>query len=92
MRFIKAARENNRCVAFEASCAGGIPIISAIRTGLTANRIQAIYGILNGTCNYILSKMTRENEDFPAALAQAQQKGYAEADPTLDIKRHRHGT
>lgn len=81
----KAARENNRCVAFEASCAGGIPIISAIRTGLAANRIQAIYGIVNGTCNYILSKMTAENEDFPTALAQAQQKGYAETDPTLDI-------
>jgi homoserine dehydrogenase len=81
----KAAHENKRCIAFEASCAGGIPIISAVRTGLTANRIQAIYGILNGTCNYILSKMTAENEDFPAALAQAQQRGYAEADPTLDI-------
>lgn len=81
----KAAKENNRCVAFEASCAGGIPIISAIRTGLAANRIQAIYGIVNGTCNYILSKMTAENEDFPTSLAQAQQKGYAEADPTLDI-------
>ena len=81
----KAAKENNRCVAFEGSCAGGIPIISAIRTGLAANRIQAIYGIVNGTCNYILSKMTSENEDFPTALAQAQQKGYAETDPTLDI-------
>jgi homoserine dehydrogenase len=81
----KTARENKRCIAFEASCAGGIPIIAAVRTGLTANRVQAIYGILNGTCNYILSKMTSQNEDFPDALRQAQQKGYAEADPSLDI-------
>jgi homoserine dehydrogenase len=80
-----AARAANRCIAFEASCAGGIPIISAIRTGLAANRIDAIYGILNGTCNYILSNMTGRDEDFPTALAQAQAKGYAEADPTLDI-------
>ena len=80
-----AARAAGRCIAFEASCAGGIPIIAAIRTGLAANRIEAIYGILNGTCNYILSSMSAEDEDFPAALAQAQEKGYAEADPTLDI-------
>ncbi|MHC5060654.1 MAG: homoserine dehydrogenase [Planctomycetota bacterium] len=80
-----AARAADRCIAFEASCAGGIPIIAAIRTGLAANRIEAIYGILNGTCNYILSSMSAEGEDFPVALAQAQEKGYAEADPTLDI-------
>ena len=80
-----AARAASRCIAFEASCAAGIPIISAIRTGLAANRIDAIFGILNGTCNYILSSMSGKNEDFPAALAQAQAKGYAEADPTLDI-------
>ena len=81
----KAAIENDRCIAFEGSCAGGIPIISAIRTGLAANRIQAIYGILNGTCNFILSSMSSKDEDFPKALDQAKQKGYAEADPTLDI-------
>ncbi len=81
----RAAHENNRCIAFEASCAGGIPIISAIRTGLTANNITAMYGIVNGTCNYILSNMTSQNEGFSEALAQAQEKGYAEADPTLDI-------
>jgi homoserine dehydrogenase len=80
-----AAQKAGRCIAFEASCAGGIPIISAIRTGLTANSITAIYGIVNGTCNYILSNMTGKGEDFAPALAQAQQKGYAEADPTLDI-------
>jgi len=80
-----AAQKAGRCIAFEASCAGGIPIISAIRTGLTANNITAIYGIVNGTCNYILSNMTGRGEDFAPALAQAQQKGYAEADPTLDL-------
>ncbi|MBN1804656.1 MAG: homoserine dehydrogenase [Sedimentisphaerales bacterium] len=81
----RAARKNNRCIAFEASCAGGIPIISAIRTGLTANNITAMYGIVNGTCNYILSNMTSKGEEFADALAQAQKKGYAEADPALDI-------
>ena len=81
----KVAHENGRCIAFEASCAGGIPIISGLRTGLAANNITAIYGIVNGTCNYILSNMTGKNEDFSEALAQAQRLGYAEADPTLDI-------
>lgn len=81
----RAAHKNGRCIAFEASCAGGIPIISAIRTGLAANNITAMYGIVNGTCNYILSNMASRNEDFSVALAQAQEKGYAEADPTLDI-------
>jgi homoserine dehydrogenase len=80
-----AARKARRCIAFEASCAGGIPIISSIRIGLAANRISAIYGILNGTCNYILSSMTHRNLSFQKALEEAQQKGYAEADPTLDI-------
>lgn len=81
----KAAHKNERCIAFEASCAGGIPIVSGIRTGLTANNITAMYGIVNGTCNYILSNMTAKGEDFSVALAEAQNKGYAEADPTLDI-------
>ena len=81
----RAAHKNNRCIAFEASCAGGIPIVSAIRTGLAANNITAMYGIVNGTCNYILSNMTAKGEEFSEALAQAQEKGYAEADPTLDI-------
>ncbi len=81
----KAAHKNNRCIAFEASCAGGIPIISGLRTGLAANNITAIYGIVNGTCNYILSNMTSKNEDFSQALKQAQKLGYAEANPTLDI-------
>ena len=81
----EAAQKNGRCIAFEASCAGGIPIILGIRNGLTANNIAAMYGIVNGTCNYILSNMTSKGEDFAEALKQAQAKGYAEADPTLDI-------
>lgn len=80
-----AARANNRCIAFEASCAGGIPIISALRTGLAANNIEAMYGIINGTCNYILSSMASKGQTFADALEQAQIKGFAEADPTLDI-------
>jgi len=80
-----AAHKADKCIAFEASCAGGIPIISAIRTGLAANKIKAIYAIVNGTCNYILSNMTKKNVQFAEALKQAQEKGYAEADPTLDI-------
>jgi len=81
----EAAHKNGRCIAFEASCAGGIPIISGLRTGLSANNITAMYGIVNGTCNYILSNMTAKEEEFSAALAAAQKLGYAEADPTLDI-------
>jgi homoserine dehydrogenase len=81
----ETAHKNGRCIAFEGSCAGGIPIISAVRTGLTANNITAMYGIVNGTCNYILTEMTSKGESFSDALAQAQEKGYAEADPTLDI-------
>ena len=80
-----AANQQARCIAFEASCAGGIPIVSALRTGLAANAIEAIYGIVNGTCNYILSKMSAEGTDFAETLAEAQEKGYAEADPTLDV-------
>ena len=80
-----AAHKNNRCIAFEASCAGGIPIVSGIRTGLSANNIMAMYGIVNGTCNYILSNMTSKGLEFAEVLATAQEKGFAEADPTLDI-------
>lgn len=81
----RAAAESGRCIAFEASCAGGIPIVSAIRTGLAANNIGAMYGIVNGTCNYILSNMTANNQEFSEALNKAQQLGFAEADPALDI-------
>ena len=82
---INCAHQSGRCIAFEASCAGGIPIVSGLRTGLSANNITAMYGIVNGTCNYILSNMTTRGEDFSDALAQAQKLGFAEADPTLDI-------
>lgn len=81
----EAARKNRRCISFEASCAAGIPIISSLRTGLIANNITAIYGIVNGTCNYILSNMSAKDQDFATVLAEAQKKGYAEADPTLDV-------
>ncbi len=70
---------------FEASVAGGIPIIKALRDGLSANHIEAIKGIMNGTCNYILTKMALEKVDFNSVLKEAQELGYAEADPTFDI-------
>jgi len=80
-----AARENGVVVAFEAAVAGGIPIIKALREGLTANRIEWIAGIINGTTNFILSEMREKRIDFASALAEAQRLGYAEADPTFDI-------
>ena len=82
----EAAREKGVYLGFEASVAGGIPIIKILREGLAANRILSVYGIINGTCNYILTKMTSENVDFNSALKEAQELGYAEADPTLDIE------
>ncbi len=72
-------------IGFEASVAGGIPIIKALKEGLSANHIEAIKGIMNGTCNYILTKMMNENVDFKEVLKEAQELGYAEADPTFDI-------
>lgn len=81
----KQAAEKKTDVWFEASVAGGIPIIRSLREGLVANRIERIYGILNGTCNYILSSMDRDQVTFEHALKAAQVAGYAEADPALDI-------
>ncbi|QBC31620.1 MULTISPECIES: homoserine dehydrogenase [Pandoraea] len=81
-----AARKANVMVAFEAAVAGGIPIIKALREGLTANRIEWIAGIINGTTNFILSEMRDKGIDFDVALADAQRLGYAEADPTFDIE------
>ncbi|WP_374624819.1 homoserine dehydrogenase [Pandoraea sp.] len=81
-----AARKANVMVAFEAAVAGGIPIIKALREGLTANRIEWIAGIINGTTNFILSEMREKGIDFDVALADAQRLGYAEADPTFDIE------
>ncbi|MFL6685980.1 homoserine dehydrogenase, partial [Paraburkholderia graminis] len=77
----EAARANGVMVAFEAAVAGGIPIIKALREGLTANQIQYIAGIINGTTNYILSEMRDRGLDFATALKAAQELGYAEADP-----------
>jgi homoserine dehydrogenase len=73
-------------VNFEASVGGGIPLIRSIKEGLVANRILSIFGILNGTSNYILSKMTDEGRNFKEVLKEAQERGYAEADPTFDIE------
>jgi len=70
---------------FEASVAGGIPIIKALREGLSANHIEALFGIMNGTCNYILTKMSQEGVSFDEVLKEAQRLGYAEADPTFDV-------
>ncbi len=81
-----AARERGVMVAFEAAVAGGIPIVKALREGLTANRIEWIAGIINGTTNFILSEMRDRGLDFADALRDAQRLGYAEADPTFDIE------
>lgn len=81
-----AAHQAGVEVGFEASVAGAIPIIKVMKEGLVANRIKAVYGIINGTSNYILTKMTEEHVEFSDALKEAQALGYAEADPTLDIE------
>ncbi len=73
-------------IGFEASVGGGIPVLRALKEGLVANRIISIYGIINGTANYILSKMTNEGGKFEDVLRRAQEKGYAEADPTYDVE------
>ena len=70
---------------FEAAVAGGVPVIKGLREGAAANEIARVYGILNGTCNFILSKMEAEGRDFAEVLAEAQALGFAEADPTFDI-------
>jgi homoserine dehydrogenase len=81
----KKAKEKGLMVGFEASVGGGIPIIKALREGLVGNRVQNIYGILNGTTNYILTQMLEQDVSFDTALKRAQELGYAEADPSLDI-------
>lgn len=80
-----AAEKSGADLYYEASVAGGIPIIKSLREGLVSNRIERIYGIMNGTCNYILTRMEREGADFAPVLADAQKLGYAEANPSLDI-------
>lgn len=81
----EAAETNGVVLACEAAVAGGIPIIAALRSGLAANQITRVAGILNGTCNYILTTMEQERRDFDEVLADAQKLGYAEADPSFDV-------
>ncbi|MDD5079203.1 MAG: homoserine dehydrogenase [Candidatus Omnitrophica bacterium] len=80
------ARESSKSIYFEASVGGGIPIIKSLREGLVANKFNSVFGIVNGTANYILSSMSRENCTFAEALRQAKAKGFAEKDPTLDVE------
>ena len=82
----QAAEEKGVALAFEASAAGGIPIVKALREGLPGNAVSRVYGILNGTCNYILTRMELEGLTFEACLKDAQALGYAEADPTFDVE------
>src|SRR5215203_4727689 len=82
----RLAESNGVALAFEASAAGGIPVVKTLREALPGNRITRLYGILNGTCNYILSRMELEGLTFAACLADAQRLGYAEADPTFDVE------
>ena len=84
----RLALEQGAAIAFEASVAGGIPVIKALREGLAGNRFHRISGILNGTCNFVLSQMRETGRAFEAVLQEAQERGYAEADPTLDIDGH----
>ncbi|WP_263641312.1 homoserine dehydrogenase [Methanobrevibacter arboriphilus] len=85
---ISTADENNVRFSFEASVGGGIPVLQPLNECLSANRFEAIYGIMNGTANYILTKMSEEGLKFEDVLKEAQDKGYAEADPTFDIEGH----
>lgn len=85
---IESAQKNEVRVSFEASVGGGIPLLAPLNHGLAANNIQTIYGIINGTANYILTKMADEGLDFDTVLKEAQEMGYAEADPTFDIEGH----
>ena len=88
MHLAALAEERRVALAFEASVAGGIPVVKTLREGLAGNAIERVYGILNGTCNYILTRMEREDLEFETCLAEAQKLGYAEADPTFDIDGH----
>jgi homoserine dehydrogenase len=82
---LAAQKSGGGAIAFEAAVAGGIPVIKGLREGLSANKIKAVYGILNGTCNFILSEMAKTGRSFDDVLAEAQKLGYAEADPTFDV-------
>lgn len=84
----QTARENQQEVCFEAAVAGALPVIRSLRRGLVANSIHGLYGILNGTCNFIITKMQTDEMDYEAALALAQKRGFAEADPSFDVDGH----
>ena len=84
-KLAEAAESTGRALMFEAAVAGGIPALKSLREGLAANEILRVSGILNGTCNYILSEMTETGRDFDSVLKEAQEKGFAEADPTFDV-------
>ncbi|MEP2101215.1 MAG: homoserine dehydrogenase [Parasphingorhabdus sp.] len=85
MELAGLAENQNLALKYEAAVAGGIPVIKGLREGASANRIERVYGILNGTCNYILTTMEKHGSDFNAVLKDAQDLGYAEADPSFDI-------
>jgi homoserine dehydrogenase len=80
------AAEKGVAIGFEAAVGGGIPCLKALREGLSANAVESVYGILNGTCNFILTKMENEGADYADVLREAQELGYAEADPTFDVE------
>lgn len=84
--FFKLAKENNVDIFFEAAVGGGIPIIKSLKVGYAANKIESLFGILNGTTNYILTKIEDEKKDFSEVLKTAQALGFAEADPTMDVE------
>jgi homoserine dehydrogenase len=88
VEFARAAEEKNVGLNFEAAVAGGIPIVKTLRESLAGNTVNRVYGILNGTCNYILTRMEQDKVSFADALAAAQRLGYAEADPTFDVGGH----
>ncbi|HLW90993.1 MAG TPA: homoserine dehydrogenase, partial [Roseiarcus sp.] len=85
LELARLAENRNVALAFESSVAGGVPVIKTLREGLAGNSVRRIYGILNGTCNYILSKMETDGLSFEECLKEAQRLGYAEADPTFDV-------
>ncbi|UJS16091.1 MAG: homoserine dehydrogenase [Candidatus Jettenia sp.] len=85
LELFRKARQCGKSISFEASVGGGIPVIAALRDGFIANRIESIFGIVNGTTNYILTKMTKEHVKYSDALAEAQKMGYAEKDPSMDV-------
>jgi len=82
----RLARRHGRSIGFEGSVCGGIPVIAALRDGLVSDRIESIYGIVNGTCNYVLTRMLEREMLYGRAIAEAQERGYAEADPRLDVE------